>query len=218
MLIIVFFGELRFTSQSHPVKLTDPLGEWTALPNQRWSHYYDTTTDKIEWALRGKTTDFVRDVYKSIYRHQAFHCSHTRFLFNIGLASIVPAIIKHHPRCTATFSVTRKVPDPLPTLQFSQKSYFKSLPRYLRRLLSWWRLNPNSTSTGATTLLLTQLCRGRSMEIGSDGGLNSQGGSFGFVVGITGKALWNGAGPFDGAPSCSSSTHTLQIIWIRKYT
>jgi hypothetical protein len=46
------------------------------------------------------------------------------------------------------------------------------------------------------------------LVFGSDGGLNEQGGTFGYVMGLTEVPLWEGAGPVDGDPHTASSTRS----------
>jgi hypothetical protein len=201
------------SSSTSPTKLTCPLGDWIANPNQIWSHYYNFATDELwEWKPRGRTTAFSRDESKSKLRQQAFHRSHILFSLNIISPSVVPAEVTLHPTCTATvfakFSGTRRQPLPLPPLTFTQTSYINHLPRYRRRFLSWCRKHPLILPEEAITLLTAHAATGRDIEIGSDGGLNVNGGTFGFVLSIPDCALWDGAGPVDGAPHCSSSTRS----------
>ena len=44
------------------------------------------------------------------------------------------------------------------------------------------------------------------LELGTDGGLNDHGGTFGYVLGLTEIPLWDGAGLVDGDLSTASST------------
>jgi hypothetical protein len=123
---------------------------------------------------------------------------------------LIPAeiISKRDNTIQASFHKTRKPVIPAPLASWDKRDYVKSLPTYRRRLLSWCRLRKDMVPSSVVSTIKDAIADNIPLVFGSDGGLNEQGGTFGYVMGLTEVPLWEGAGPVDGDPHTASSTRS----------
>ncbi len=108
----------------------------------------------------------------------------------------------------ATYSNTQRPRIALPMLHFTPCLYISQLPRYRQRLLSWCRPNPTLYPQESRHLLSSHLATNGPIEIGSDGGLNTNRGTFGYVLGIPNMVSGKGRVLLMGTQHCP-----VQIFW-----
>jgi hypothetical protein len=67
------------------------------------------------------------------------------------------------------------------------------------------RIRRNRTKNEFYALLMHTLTTGGNLQCGTDGGLRNNTGTFGLVIAIEDKIVWEGGGPVDGNPDTASS-------------
>jgi hypothetical protein len=91
------------------------------------------------------------------------------------------------------------------TLTNRQTEYVKNLPKSRQQLLKVGRIRRSCTKNEFYALLMHTLMTGGNLNCGTDGGLKINRGTFGLVVSIEDKIVWEGCGPVDGNPDTASS-------------
>jgi hypothetical protein len=86
-----------------------------------------------------------------------------------------------------------------------QTVYIRGLPKARKRLLQVGRIRHTRTRNEFYALIMHTLKTGGNLNCGTDGGLQINKGTFGFVVSTEEKIVWEGCGPVDGNPDTASS-------------
>ena len=79
------------------------------------------------------------------------------------------------------------------------------LPKSRQRLLQVGRIRRTRTKNEFYALLMHTLLTGGNLNCGTDGGLRINKGTFGLVISVEDKVIWEGCGPVDGNPETASS-------------
>ena len=79
------------------------------------------------------------------------------------------------------------------------------LPKSRQRLLQVGRIRRTRTKNEFYALLMHTLLTGGNLNCGTDGGLRINKGTFGLVISVEDKIIWEGCGPVDGNPETASS-------------
>ena len=91
------------------------------------------------------------------------------------------------------------------TSPYPQKSYIKALPKSRQRLLKVGRIRQSRSLNEFHALITHTLTTGGNFNCGTDGGLKINQGTFGLVVSVEDKIIWEGCGPVDGCQDTASS-------------
>jgi hypothetical protein len=193
-------------------RLLQPLGPWISEPNQQWSSYYNESNDTLVSDIHTdtpweqfRTYPFGTDTSPSDYffdreKHPLVQEDIPPF------TSLAPADVQHKDDhfCTILYTYRRKRKTRKMSLN-PQTEYIRLLPKSRKRLLMAGRIRRNRTKNEFYALLMHTLQTGGNLQCGTDGGLRNNTGTFGLVIAIEDKIVWEGCGPVDGNPDTASS-------------
>ena len=193
-------------------KLHQPLGQWTAPPNQIWSGMYDKTSDTITIKdTQNSSNQYYLVQQSSRWSMTALELEHVpedrvsatdnwRNHIPVTLEKVFPPSIRVslHPPISTESPPTRQQPH-----LSNFKDYIATLPEITRRLLLSCEFVPGGERT-----LRECLANNSRLRAASDGSLDPDAeiASFGWQLLGNGNVLVRGAGPVDGAPDLLSST------------
>jgi hypothetical protein len=197
------------TLLDHHHCLIKPLGPWHSEPNQHWAYYYNEATDSL---LSQVYTSTPKEQFRTFPHGN--ETSNTEHFFDtetypmdlqFNHSSLAPADITTDTHFTIITYLYRRQPKNNDDSPLTQKIYLKSLPKARQRLLKVGRIRKSRSPNEFYALMMHTLMTGGNLNCGTDGGLKNHRGTFGIVVSVEDKIVWEGCGPVDGNPDTASS-------------
>ena len=191
-------------------RLSQPLGPWHSEPNQQWTYYYNEAPNSLLSNIHSSTlceqfrtyphgedsspTDYFFDNEKYPLEGDVPH-----FYF------LAPADVTTDKHCSLIAFKFRRTKKLRRLSSNPQTAYIRGLPKSRKRLLQLGRIRRTRTKNEFYALLMHTLITGGNLNCGTDGGLRNRKGTFGLVVSVKDKIVWEGCGPVDGNPDTASS-------------
>ena len=190
-------------------RLIKPLGPWHSEPNQQWQYYYNEETDSLLSQVHSpnpceqfRTFPHGDDTFPS---SSFFDKDIYPLDLPLNLHSLAPADATTDDDFTTIKYLYRRKSKRSHKSPPTQKSYVKALPKSRQRLLKVGRIRKSRTLNEFYALMMHTLTTGGNLNCGTDGGLKTNQGTFGLVVSVEDKLVWEGCGPVDGNPDTASS-------------
>jgi hypothetical protein len=190
-------------------RLHTPLGPWHSEPNQQWQHYYSENRDSL---LSFIDSSDPREQFRSY--PPGINPSPTDLFFDtdsypmdlpLDTTSLSPADVMPDGDFIAIKYLYRRQPRKARNSRLTQKSYVKGLSKARQRLLQVGRIRKSRSQNEFYALVMHTLLTGGNFNCGTDGGLKNRQGTYGLVVSVEDKIVWEGCGPVDGNPETASS-------------
>jgi hypothetical protein len=190
-------------------RLHTPLGPWHSEPNQQWQHYYSEERDTLVSYIASPDpleqfrTSSLDD--NSSPKDLFFDTDTYPMDLPVDISTLVPADVMTIENCTAIKYRYRRQPRRPKQSQPNQKSYVRALSKARQRLLKVGRIRRSRSANEFYALVMHTLTTGGNFNCGTDGGLKTKQGTYGLVVSVEDKIVWEGCGPVDGHPDTASS-------------
>ena len=191
-------------------RLVKPLGTWHSEPNQQWTHYYNESTgsllsniysahpgEQFRTYPHGNDTSPTDHFFDNDTHPLDGNVPHFTLLVPVDATSD-----KHYSRIS--FKYRRQTKNRRLSAN-PQTAYIQGLPKSRQRLLQVGRIRRTRTKNEFYALLMHTLLTGGNLNCGTDGGLRINKGTFGLVISVEDKIIWEGCGPVDGNPETASS-------------
>ena len=131
----------------------------------------------------------------------------------LDMTSLVPADVMPDDDFIAMKYLYRLQPRKKRNSRLTQKSYVKGLSKARKRLLQVGRIRKSRSLNEFYALVMHTLLAGGNFNCGTDGGLKTKQGTYGIVVSVEDKIVWEGSGgPVDGHPDTTATSKRSELF------